>query len=322
MAESTASLGSILAAARALGADAVTAEAADAFAAAGIESIVLRGPSVARHLYRADERRAYGDADLLVRRDCTGNAGDVLRELGFRDVTGLGRAPNDRPAWSSTWARERDGGTVDLHWTVVGAQAPPEAVWVALAAHAEPLQVARRGLVGLNASATALIIALHAAQHGITASHVGDDLTRALALVPRETWEQATQLAERIDAAAAYGFGLRLLPAGADLADSLGLLRPPSVETILRAENAPATALGFDWLSQTPGLGSKARFVAGKVAPDRTFVRVWFPPARRGGSLTLVLGYVWRPLWLLWHAPGGVRAWSAARRAARDQRPS
>ena len=312
----------MLAAVRSLHADAVAAEVATAFAAVGIRSILVRGASVARYLYGADETRTYDDADLLIDRTAGAHAVDVLRELDFRDVTGLGRRESDRPPWSSTWGRDRDGGNVDLHWTIVGARADPEVVWNALAAETEALEVARANLVGLNAPATALVVALHAAQHGVRVLRVQEDLTRAISRFPRETWEHATRLAGAIDALNAFGFGLRLVPAGAELANELGLPTHAFVETILRSEDAPPTALGFDWLSQTPGLAAKARLIAGKIIPDRAFMRVWFPPARGGSPVGLALGYLWRPLWLLWHGPIGLRSWSAARRAAAEQRRS
>ena len=311
---------STVAAARSLRADAVAAEVATAFARAGVPSILLRGASIVRHLYRKDETRVYDDADLLISGAAAAQAGDLLRELGFHDVTGLGRGASDRPAWSSTWQRDRDAGNVDLHWTLVGARADSQVVWRVLVAQVEPLVVARRSVSGLNAPAAAVVVAMHAAQHGLGVARVREDLARGVSLLPRETWRLATRLAEEIDALDAYTFGLRMLPEGGQLADDLRLRARPSVETILRSDAAPPTALGFDWLSQTPGLRAKARLVREKLVPDRAFMRVWFPPARRGNPLALALGYAWRPLWLLVHAPAGARSWSAARRAARKQR--
>jgi hypothetical protein len=313
---------SLLTAAISLHADAVAAEVGGSLSDAGIPCILLRGRSIARHLYGRDETRGYGDADLLIREAWIAKAEEVLRRLSFRDVTGLGRRPSDRPPWSSTWERDRDGGNVDLHWTLVGAHAPPDVVWNVLDRQAERLEVARRDVLGLNAPATAMIIALHAAQHGMQVERVRDDLARALSQFGRETWQAAARLAQAIDALAAYGFGLRLLPEGAELANHLLLPKTASVEAILRSEDAPPTALGFDWLSQTPGLFGKARLIAGKIVPDRAFMRVWFAPARGGSSLGLALGYAWRPVWLLWRAPGGLRSWLSARRIARSNQPT
>ncbi len=308
---------SMLDAARTVLADAVAAEVAESFAEAGIDCLLLRGASIARHLYGAGEARVYDDADLMIQTFDRARAEEVLRRLGFRDVTGLGRGATDRPAWSSTWARERDGGNVDLHWTIVGAGAQPQVVWSTLAGETARLELVRTNLAGLNEPATALVVALHAAQHGVAVPRVQEDLQRALSFFQRETWESAARLADEIDSLVAFAFGLRLAPTGVELADELGLPNRPSVETILRSEHAPPTALGFDWLSQTPGLGAKTRLIAEKIVPDPAFMRVWFPPARGGSSLALVLGYLWRPLWLVWHGPAGLRSWLAARRAAR-----
>jgi Uncharacterised nucleotidyltransferase len=305
---------SMLAAARSLRADAVAAEVANAFGSQGIRSVLLRGPSIERHLYADTEARGYVDADLLVHKSERDGAQVTLEALGFVDATGLGRDPIDRPAWSSTWVRHHDGGNVDLHWTVVGARAHPDIVWQVLGGEVESVEVAQQPLLGLNAPATALIVALHAAQHGVKVPRVRDDLSRAVRVLSRDTWKSATALAGRIDAVSAYAFGLRSLPAGATLADRLGIQSPPSVETVLRAYESPPTALGFDWLAQTPGVAGKGRFIIRKVFPDRAFMRVWFRPARGGSRPALVVAYLWRPVWLVWHFPSGFRSWLTARR--------
>lgn len=306
-----------LAAGTALVADHAAAEVAAAFAAAGIRSILLRGASIARHLYAAGEIRGYVDADLLVAPGSKPRAEGLLRDLGFVHQAVLGQHPDDRPPWSSTWVRARDGGNVDLHWTLVGAGAEPEDLWSVLSDEAEPVEVLGTRLEGLTAQATALIVALHAAHHGARVRSPLDDLARALDTFPYATWEQASVLAERLDALGAYAAGLRLLTAGVKLAERLDLRDTPDVETILRAGTAPPTALGFDWLAQTPGLRAKLRFLAGKIAPDAEFMRAWSPLARGGSRTGLALAYAWRPIWLLLRGGPGLRAWLTARRRAR-----
>src|SRR3954453_1285326 len=56
----------------------------EAFAAAGVEVLLLKGAALARSLYRPDEHRTYSDIDLLVSPVHRAAAETVLRELGYR----------------------------------------------------------------------------------------------------------------------------------------------------------------------------------------------------------------------------------------------
>ena len=305
----------MLAAGTALAADHVAVEAAAALEAAGVASILLRGRSVARHLYSRDEVRPYVDADLLVQAGSRTRAEKALRELGFEHRAVLGQRSSDRPPWSSTWSRDSDGGTVDLHWSIVGVRVGPDGLWGSLRPHAEPTAMLGVHLDGLDAEAMALVVVLHAAHHGKAVPHPLADLDRALDRFDGGIWQGAAGLAERLSAVDAFAAGLRLRPTGARLAESLGLPENPSTEAILRADSAPPTALGFEWLAQTQGMKPKLVLIAGKLVPDVEFMRAWSPLARRG-TLGLALAYAWRPIWLLAHSGRGFRAWRAAQRKA------
>ena len=300
-------------------ADRAAVEMIAAFKAAGIPSILLRGPSIARHLYRDPWLREYGDADVLVPPDLHAHAEEILLSRGFADETGLGRRRDDQPVWSTAWTRSTDGANVDLHRTIVGVRAHPDLVWRALAGQVESVELARSRVDGLNAAATALVVGLHAAQHGSGFVHPVSDLSRALEDFPERIWHHAVRLAEQLQATEALAAGIRLLPAGIELAGRLGLPMTQSTETTLRLGTAPPMALGLDWLARTPGLRPKLRLIGGKIVPDGRFMRVWFSPARGGSPLGLALGYAWRPLWLLWHSGPALRAWLAARRMARTK---
>jgi hypothetical protein len=304
----------LIAAAQTLLADRVTGELVEAFGHAEIDPIVLRGPSIARHLYERGEARLYTDVDLLVRPDAIDPAGCILGDQGF---VRIGEdLPGDRPSWARIYLRKSDGGNVDLHRTLAGAEAEPETVWAAMIDYAVPIVVAERKLSGLDAGACGLVVALHAAHHGAEASRQVDELSRAIKHLPPQEWDRARALADRIAATPAFAAGLRLLPEGAEIATRLGLPDDASTDVILRAAGAPPLALGFDWLSQTDGLRPKLRLIASKALPSPTAVKAWAPFARRG-RFHLALAYAWRPLWLALHAPGGYRAWAKARRNAR-----
>ena len=308
-----------MAAAQTLLADEVTARIGPALREAEIDSVLLRGPSLSRHLYSPCESRDYTDVDLLVPPESTSAAGRVLESLGF---VAIGEElPGDRPAWARVYLRNDDGGNVDLHRTLVGAEAGPETVWAALRAHAVPIEVGGRTLCGLDAEAAALVVTLHAAQHGAGASKQLDDLSRALERLTYAQWQGARDLAGRVEATTAFAAGLRLVTAGVSLAERLELPDESSTEVLLRAGGSPPLALGFAWLSQTEGLAPKLRLIAGKIFPGPNAVRAWAPFARRG-SLHLVAAYAWRPIWLLRHVVPGYRAWASAQRLSRGSAES
>jgi hypothetical protein len=288
----------------------------EALHSAGIASILLRGPSIARHVYDAGESRPYADVDLLVPTTAIAEAERLLDDHGFAHSAVLGERPDDRPAWSRTWQRASDGAEVDLHTTIVGVGVPPHELWALLSENVEPVEVARARLDGLNAETTLVVVALHAAHHGTELQQPLEDLSRAIERFSTSSWTAAAALADRLAAMPAFAAGLRLLPAGAALAERLALPDAASAEVILRAGSAPPMALGFEWLAHVPGVRAKARLVTGKLVPDGEFMRAWSPLARRG-RVGLAAAYGFRIVWLAWHAIPGFIAWSRARKSAR-----
>jgi hypothetical protein len=308
--------GRLVQAARLLLIDRAAAESATALAKADVSCIIVRGPSLTRWLYPRDQSRNYIDVDLLVAPDRFAIAERTLEGLGFEHVALMMQRPDDRPVHARTWYREADSAVIDLHRTIIGAHAPDSVVWDVMHRETQSVDIGGTRLDGLNPPATALIVGLHAAQHGNRSEQPLADLRQALERLPRADWEEAARLAGRIEALEAFAVGLRLEPAGDSLADGLGLPRKLTAESVLRAGGPPPTALGFEWLTHVPGIRAKARLVAGKLVPDVEFMHAWSPLARRG-RLGLALAYTWRPLWLAWHAPRGFLAWARARRRAR-----
>jgi hypothetical protein len=306
----------VAAAAASLRSDVVAAAVGEALHSAGIASILLRGPSIARHVYDAGESRPYADVDLLVPRAAIAEVERLLDDHGFAHSAVLGQRPDDRPVWSRTWQRASDGAEVDLHTTIVGVGVPSHELWALLSENVEPVEVARAWLDGLNADATLVVIALHAAHHGTDVRQPLEDLSRAIERFPTTSWTAAAALADRLAAMPAFAAGLRLLPSGAALAERLALPDAASAEVILRARSAPPMALGFEWLNRVPGFRAKTRLIAGKLVPDVQFMRAWSPLARRG-RLGLAAAYGFRIVWLACHAIPGFIAWSRARRSAR-----
>src|SRR5438270_11602935 len=92
--------------------DAVTAEVVSAFADDGVDSLLLKGPSVADWLYD-DDSRTYVDSDLLVAPDRVPAARARLGRLGFRQQFGSLPHPGREAPPSAPW--QRDAFQVDLH---------------------------------------------------------------------------------------------------------------------------------------------------------------------------------------------------------------
>ena len=291
--------------------DGVTAEVWRALGDTRIPAILLKGPSISRWLYDRTAVRAYGDADVLVDPARLEEARRLLFRLGFEPRTPLIRG--DRPRPSGAWLRPRDRATVDLHSSITGVSVSPEAAWRILRENVEPFDVAGVEVDVLTIPARSLHVALHALQHGPRERKPMEDLRRAVSRVPTETWAEASALAGSLAAVQAFAAGLRLDPAGAQLADRLGLPREVTVEVALRARGVPPGTLSVDWLMTRQGFPAKAALLARKLLPPPSFMRQWLPLARRG-PLGLALVYLWRPLWLAWRTGPALVAWTRVRR--------
>lgn len=291
--------------------DAVTAEVASALGSDGVRPLLLRGAAVVALLYEQDSPRLYMDADVLVAPPDRAAAERCLARLGFERAL----SPSDMPGSDvvgTTWRRPNGDPAVDLHTTVSGAGAPPEAVWAALSEGARPLAVGGVEVDVPSAAACALIVALHAAHHGPTVPHPLDDLACALARLDGSTWAEAAELAARIDATAELASGLALHPAGTRIAAELGLADRLPPKLALKGGDPTPGAVALEVLASAPGARAKLGYAARKLVPTPRFVEFWFPRARRGRRW-LVVGYLWRPLWLLWRTGPALRAWRRAR---------
>lgn len=298
--------------------DAATAEVMARFEQAGVAALLLKGPAVRRWLYPDEASRTYMDCDLLVAPTDLAGAEDVLAALGYE------RYFDDRnmPSWwrehAGEWVREGDGVTVDLHRTLPGVGVDSELAWPLLAANPGRVLVDNREVPALSLAGRGLHVVLHAAQHGAGWSKPLDDLRRALRSTDATFWREVAELAARLRATDAFSAGLRLDPAGAELADRLGLPRVSSVDTYLRAAIAPPEALTFDRLARAPGVRARAMIALHKLVPPAEYLRHW-DGAGSGGRVVLLRAYLRRVLWIVRRAPRALAAWRGARRAvARD----
>jgi hypothetical protein len=248
----------LLETARALATDAAAGEVFLALAGRGIDSILLKGPTIAEWLY-PDELRPYVDADLLVAPDHLMMAAEVLRDLGF--------APYERQVspHAHPWIRSSDWVVVDLHVAIWGPQLAASGVWMELQGWVEEMTVGSVPIKVLSLPGRALHIVLHAAQHRDNMIRPRDDLRRVLRLAPPEVWRAAERLADRLWALGAMADGLLLDPAGASLLESLPLLR---TAFMIDQEGVPPLALALARVADARGVRRKAAVAArGLVSP-------------------------------------------------------
>ena len=288
-----------------------TAQAVEVLRAAGVEPVVLKGVVTSRWLRPRPGTRYSMDVDLLVAQDKRRAAETALTGAGYER---LFHDAGDEAAHADTWVR--DGAfAIDLHRSVVGAQASAEVVWVALRDASAAVTIAGVECLVPSPPARGLLVALHAGQHGPRDPRMLDDLELVLERLTQPEWETAAALARALRADDALAAGLALSARGAALVEALGLPAPRTTEAVLRAGDAPPTSLGFERLAQANGVRARAVLVAHEFLPHPSYMRVWSPLARRGRA-GLVAAYLVRPFWLARWAFPGLRAWSRARGAA------
>jgi hypothetical protein len=299
-----------------LAADAVAAEVVPELERRGIRTLVLRGPAIARWLYREGERD-YDDVDLLVEPGAIARAEETLRILGFHGRALVESFNHGRPRHAEMWVRSA-APPVDLHRTIVGAAASDREVWRSFWRHAEPITLQDAEIKSLDRTALLVVLTLHAAQHGLEAAT--RDLRVAIERVSIETWEQASRLADELGAVPAFEAGLRMFGAGGEIADRLQIATQPTPEILLRTQAAPDLSLGLNWVADLPSARARACFIVSKVFPEPDSLRDVSAVARRG-PMGLAIAYAQRIAWLTIRAPRAISATRRARRSASGREP-
>lgn len=302
-------------AARRLAIDAATAEVVTALRAAGIRSVLLKGPAIAARLYDDPLERGYGDFDLLVEATSHPEAIAVVRQLGFADVWAGVRA-SERSRHSSTWTRP--GSTLDLHHTLNLARCHPAAAWRYLSAGTRTLTVAGTEVEVLGDPALALVISAHRVQHGPLAK-TDEDLRRAMERFTPEIWSQACELAASLKMVGALAGGLRTAPTGEALAARFGLPEVGSAEIELGLSGARAPADGLRRLAESGWAWATLRLLAEELVPSPAFMRSAYPVAG-GGAAGLALSYLYRSLLLVWNLPHAADQWRTVQRGVSPRR--
>jgi Uncharacterised nucleotidyltransferase len=257
------------------------------FEAAGIEALLLKGPVLARRLYTEGERRGYWDIDLLVSPRDLETARDVLSGLGFvrgQEVFGIDDVGGVQHG--EVWARqgENRGGPIciDLHWRLSRCDAPGEAVWEALAEGRGSLRLCGREVAVPGDAGLALHLSIHAAQGGVEDTKALADLRRGIERWPLEVWVSATRLARRVRGDAVFAAGLRLLPAGAELARQLELPPTPQLDWEIRHRQIrPRGTFHLQAWRDAQGLRERLNVLRRSLLPTPQWIRWQFPWAER-----------------------------------------
>lgn len=291
--------------------DSATAEVLKALAAAGVQSILLKGASNRQWLGTADER-AYADCDLLVAPEDRKMAERVLSTLGFEAEVDVDRMPAWWQEHGVAWIRDADLAVIDVHRTLPGAGVDDHRAWELLSSGAEQIVVGGQTARAPAVAVRAMHVALHTAHHG-PSDRALSELSRALERADEDTWRAAAQLARQLEALDVFLSGLRLVPAGQALAARLGIETDRRLEVALLGEESRSSALTLDRFAHAGGVRTGLSMIRHKLVPPKTFIRRWSPLARRGGA-GLMIAYAWRPVWVLIRVPAALRAWRRARR--------
>jgi hypothetical protein len=276
-----------------------------AFKSAGAEALLLKGPALARRLYDQGEVRGYSDIDLLVPPRDLASVRDALTELGYKkaeEVFGIDDVGGVQHG--EIWARAGEQGgplCIDLHWRLSRCEAPGEVVWEVLAQGRGSIELAGEKAAVLGDDGLALHLALHAAQHGPEDTKAIGDLARGLERWPPEVWLSAARLAEKLQGVPAFAAGLRLVPAGARMANRLGLPPTPGLEwEILHRDARPRGTFHLEAMANARGLRERLSVIRRSLLPTPQWIRWQFPWAA-GSRALLLLAYARHiaraPLW-------------------------
>ena len=282
----------LFAALRALAVDRVTAEVISALRGCGIETILLKGPSIARWLYPAGGR-VYTDTDILVPAGEISRAQKALASLGFAYAF-EGFNPIERGINPIEYQFIRQGmgwymevEKVDLHRNLPDLPVSDRALWEEFLAHSEIMRIGGVQVRVLARPALALHIVLHALQHGF-GFHTDEDLRRVIGEMPSDDWRPVVSLAARLGVEDALGVALRRHPDGETVADRLGLPLTSPRYCVSETLRIPASLLALRAASDT---SAKLRWLRWRVLPSPAKIRyvMQCPNAARH---TVACGYV------------------------------
>lgn len=282
---------------------------------AGIDCLLLKGIGYELWLYPDGGRPLSRDVDLLVGPTQLSAAGAVVAQLGMR----VHRHPLGPPmdgAHLRFVPSDRAGMPVELHTTFHFLTASEERCWTVLSTDRDWIEVGATRIDVPAVPVRALLLALHVTAHGRAGTWAIEDLRRAIGLLPLDDWRQAAALAKQLGASTAFSAGLRVLPAGAEIADMLGLAKPDDPALLLSLQSASLPA--YRMLRYAGGfpVSAFARLLGSQLFPPSDQMRTWYPIARRGRR-GLVTAHAARLVRLALQTSQLVADWHQAREVVR-----
>jgi hypothetical protein len=250
-------------------------------------------------------------------------AEELLSNRGFRRFDAESSARQTDPAvgaavgaqgasHATAWLRERDSFVIDLHDSLPQVGVSEGIVWQHITQHLDVITVAGVPTETLDRTASALLVALHAAHHGQKWDTATLDLKRAVEVFDLECWIAARDLAVKLHAADAMGVGLGLTDGGRAIARQLSLATEPSPASHLLWAGETWSASVVDSLLRQRDPRKAIGLIARIVWPTPTALRRGSALARRGRR-GLVMAYGLRPLQLSRRLPAALRARRRAR---------
>ncbi|HEX3794486.1 MAG TPA: nucleotidyltransferase family protein [Acidimicrobiales bacterium] len=286
----------LIATAQTMAVDQMTCEVVEAFRQEHIDSVLLKGPSIAQWLY-PHGGRSYGDSDLLV------SPGDFPRAVGVLERLGFGHPVRGRAAHAHTYRRQSAPGecvmAVDLHRSLPYITVPPTEAWRVLSTNTGTISLRGLEVAVLAVPQRILHIAMHTLQHAFESSKPFEDLRRALAVVDMADWGAAAEISRALGAEDALAAGLSVLPEGKEVVERLNL--STSRRGILRMASSAdpdGPAYEVQRILDAPSFSERLKLMYDGVALSPAVMRSESALARRGRG-GLVLAYAYRPVQLV-----------------------
>lgn len=292
-----------------------TARLVRALREAGVDCLLLKGISHELWLYPDGARPPSRDIDVLIAPSQLEEACEAVLRLGMREARdSLG--PRRHGLELQYLPPDGTGMPVELHQSFHFVSAPVAHCWAVLTASRQRIEVGGVPIDIPSVPARAALLALHVANHGLAGAWVIEDLRRAIGVVSLAEWQLAANVADELDALAAFSSGLRFHPAGASIADSLGLEKRDDPTLRLHARSGHDPGIRMLTYADRSSRAGLARMLANELIPSDDQMRTWYPIARRGRR-GLVAAHAARMARLARISPELVSSWRKARAAAR-----
>jgi hypothetical protein len=205
----------------------------DAFRAAGVPLLALKGPVASQQLYGDLTLRSFADVDVIAEDAVRGEA--ILRDLGYDDgLTAAQRATKHRFHNGTAFSSKTTQTTIDFHWRFGHVQFPLALAFGDAWERRSEVSLAGTTVATLGLTDLALFTCSHAAKHFWTPFETLAQIA-ALTRLPID-WETLDSLA--VSARAARQVGLSFLVAR----EMVGCELPP-LPRCLAASRAPFDAL-------------------------------------------------------------------------------